>query len=182
MDLRLVVSIQTNHMCHVTSSQLRDYFFTYKVFSSLSPCWFFIRGGECRKPPRYVLYKCTYVPYDGTFGVSDQGQTLDVWQGEDPQIHHLIRQICKFTISSIRKKSNQKRYCRIWISTTILDHTDRNQRYFPSNTNLVRRSLVQDMDSFWRWQCANFYFLALLALQYAWLLARRLIDHFQIES
>ncbi len=33
----------------------------------------------CRKPPRYVPYKCTYVPYNGTFGTSDQGQTLDVW-------------------------------------------------------------------------------------------------------
>ncbi len=32
----------------------------------------------CRKPPRYVPYKCTYVPYDGTFGASDQGQMLDV--------------------------------------------------------------------------------------------------------
>ncbi len=80
----------------------------------------------CRKPPRYVPYKCTYVPYDGTFGTSDQGQMLDVWQGEDSQIHHLIQQICRFIISSIRKKSNQKRYRRIRISTTILDHTDRN--------------------------------------------------------
>ncbi len=34
--------------------------------------------GDCRKPSRYVLYKCTYVPYDGTFGMSNQGQTLDV--------------------------------------------------------------------------------------------------------
>ncbi len=33
---------------------------------------------ECRKPPSYVSYKCTYVPYDSTFGASDQGQTLDV--------------------------------------------------------------------------------------------------------
>jgi hypothetical protein len=32
----------------------------------------------CCKPPRVVLYKCTYVPYNGTFGTSDQGQTLDV--------------------------------------------------------------------------------------------------------
>jgi hypothetical protein len=32
----------------------------------------------CRKPPRDVPYKCTYVPYDGTFGEADQGQTLDV--------------------------------------------------------------------------------------------------------
>ncbi len=28
---------------------------------------------ECCKPPRYVPYKCTYVPYDGTFGASNQG-------------------------------------------------------------------------------------------------------------
>ncbi len=33
----------------------------------------------CHKPPRYVPYKCTYVPYNGTFGASDQGQMLDVW-------------------------------------------------------------------------------------------------------
>ncbi len=32
----------------------------------------------CRKPPRYVLYKGTFVPYDGTYGAPDQGQTLDV--------------------------------------------------------------------------------------------------------
>jgi hypothetical protein len=32
----------------------------------------------CCKLPRYVLYKCTYVPYDGTYGASDQGQMLDV--------------------------------------------------------------------------------------------------------
>jgi hypothetical protein len=80
----------------------------------------------CCKPPRYVPYKCIYVPYYGTFGASDQGQTLDVCQGEDSEIHHLIWQIHRLTISSIRKKSNQKRYCRIRISMTILDHMDRN--------------------------------------------------------
>ncbi len=58
-----------------------------------------------------------------------------------------------------------ERYCRIRISTTILDHTDRNQRYFWSNANLVRRSLVHDMNFsgigdvpthiFWHWLCAN---------------------------
>jgi hypothetical protein len=30
------------------------------------------------KPPRYVPYKYTYVQYDGTFGMSNQGQMLDV--------------------------------------------------------------------------------------------------------
>jgi hypothetical protein len=33
---------------------------------------------QCRKPPRYVPYKGTYVLYDGTYGASDQGQMLDV--------------------------------------------------------------------------------------------------------
>jgi hypothetical protein len=32
----------------------------------------------CRRPPRYVLYKGTYVPYDGTYSAPDQGRTLDV--------------------------------------------------------------------------------------------------------
>ncbi len=33
---------------------------------------------HCCKPPRDVPYKCTYVLYNGTFGASDQGQTLDM--------------------------------------------------------------------------------------------------------
>jgi hypothetical protein len=80
---------------------------------------------ECRTPPRYVPYKCTDVPYNGTFGASDQGQTLDVCQGEDSQIHHLIQQIHRFNISSNRKKLNHKKYCWIGISATILIHTDK---------------------------------------------------------
>ena len=56
----------------------------------------------CRKLPRYVLYKCTYVPYNGTFGAFNQGLMLDVWQDEDSQIHHLIRQIRRFNIWSGR--------------------------------------------------------------------------------
>ncbi len=97
-------------------------FLTHGIYQKFIPCYVW----NCHKPPRYVPYKCTYVPYDGTFGTSEQGQTLDVWQSEDSQIHHLIRQIHRFTISSVRKKLNQKRYRRIRISTTILDHTDRN--------------------------------------------------------
>jgi hypothetical protein len=34
--------------------------------------------GWCCKPTSYVPYKGTYVLYDGTFGVPDQGQTLDM--------------------------------------------------------------------------------------------------------
>ncbi len=37
IDLCLVVSIQTNHTCHFTSTQLRDYFFTNMVFSLIEP-------------------------------------------------------------------------------------------------------------------------------------------------
>ena len=33
-------------------------------------------------PPSYVLYKGIYVPYDGTFGVPDQGQTLDMQESQ----------------------------------------------------------------------------------------------------
>jgi hypothetical protein len=45
--------------------------------------WNKIRG--CRKPPRYVLYKGTYVPYDGTYGAPDQAQMLDVQEGQTAQ-------------------------------------------------------------------------------------------------
>ncbi len=47
-------------------------FLPIMFFSSSSPCWFFIRGGDWGKLPRKVSYKCT-------FGVSNQGQMLDVW-------------------------------------------------------------------------------------------------------
>ncbi len=47
----------------------------------LLDCWLLVwtKISSCRKPPRYVPYKGTYVPNDGTYGASDQGQTLDVW-------------------------------------------------------------------------------------------------------
>ncbi len=54
---------------------MRDYFFTYKVFFLIEPGWFFIHGGEWRKPSRKVLYK-------RTFGTPDQGQTLDMWESQ----------------------------------------------------------------------------------------------------
>ncbi len=39
--------------------QLRDHFFLIKVFYSLSPCWFFICGGEWHKP----IIHCTMQSY-----------------------------------------------------------------------------------------------------------------------
>jgi hypothetical protein len=40
------------------------------------------RSTSCHKPPRYVPYKGTYVSYDGTFGMPDQGQMLNVWESQ----------------------------------------------------------------------------------------------------
>ncbi len=70
-----VVSNQTSYTSHITSTHTRDYFFTYMVFFLIEPRWFFIGGGEWHKPPRKVLYW-------RTFGVPDQGQTLDVWESQ----------------------------------------------------------------------------------------------------
>ncbi len=48
-DLRLVVSIQSNHT-FTSFYSIERLFFSYKVFSSLSP-WFFSCEGECCRPP-----------------------------------------------------------------------------------------------------------------------------------
>jgi hypothetical protein len=88
----------------------------------------------CRRPSRYVPYKGTFVPYDGPFGASDQGQTLDVWGPHPDDANHMVKiprfvtLFSRFSDSiflSDRKKLNHG-YRRIRISTTILDHTDRN--------------------------------------------------------
>ncbi len=46
--------------------------------------WGWARSGvnKCRKLPGYVPYKGTYVPYDGIYGTPDQGQTLEVQEGQ----------------------------------------------------------------------------------------------------
>ncbi len=137
IDLCLVVSIQTNHMCHVTSTQLRDYFFTYKVFSSLSPCWFFICGGECRKSPRYVPYECTYVPYDGTFGASDQGQTLDMW-GWHPADVNAEYVLTPDVTTSPQKIPWTSQDISVGISADLWDHTGWIQGWIQFNGCSVR--------------------------------------------
>ena len=53
-----VVSNQTNHMCHITSTHTRDYFFTYVVFSLLSHADFsFVGASDVSRLERY----CTNV-------------------------------------------------------------------------------------------------------------------------
>ena len=97
---------------------------------------------RCCKPPSYVPYKGTYVPYDGTFGAPDQGQTLDVWG----DIQQMSTQRCQWH-SYVKKspsypgrKSCTNKDITGGISAMILDHTDRNQRYFRSIANPVRRT------------------------------------------
>jgi hypothetical protein len=46
IDLWLVVSIQTSHMYHFTSTQLRDYFFTYMVFFLIEPMLILYSWGQ----------------------------------------------------------------------------------------------------------------------------------------
>ena len=87
-DLRLmVVSIQTNcTWIHHSHSNERSFFYPIKVFFLIEPRWFFIRGGEWRKP---IL--CTVrIP---TFGAPGQGQTLDVYLRPDYWVRprHILR-------------------------------------------------------------------------------------------
>ncbi len=97
-------------------------------FPSLSPCWFFIRGSECRMLPSYVLYKGTYVPYKRTFGTPDQGQMLDVW-GSIQQMSTLRWRWHSYAEKSPPHpgmKSCTSKDIAKGISAMILDHTDRN--------------------------------------------------------
>ncbi len=41
--------LQTNHT-FTSLDSIERFFFSYKVFPSLSPCWFFICGGKCCRP------------------------------------------------------------------------------------------------------------------------------------
>ncbi len=100
--LRLLVSKLTT--C-VTSQALKweIIFLPIWFFSSLSPCWFFIRGGEWRKPPRKVSYK-------RTFGVPDQGQTLDVWHWHSADVNTEVAVTLGVTTSPWKDTLNTTRY------------------------------------------------------------------------
>jgi hypothetical protein len=96
----------------------------------------------CRKPLSYVPYKGTYVPYDGTFGAPDQGLTLDVWGGIQ-QMSTLRWRWHSYVEKSPPQpgmKSCTSKDIAGEISAMILDHTDRNQRYFRSIADPVRKT------------------------------------------
>ncbi len=91
-----ISSLNYIRKCRILTQIIGDTITAMKlsVFLNWTEIFFYAttrRQVPCCKPPRYVPYICTYVPYDGTFAVSNQGQMLDLWQGEDSQIHYLIR-------------------------------------------------------------------------------------------
>ena len=61
--------------CVTSLDSIERSFFFLIVFSSLSPCWFFIRGGKCCRP--IILH--TVQEY---FWRARQGQTQYVWWGQ----------------------------------------------------------------------------------------------------
>ncbi len=109
-------------MCQITSAHTRDYFFTCMVFFLIEPCWFFIRGGEWRKPPRKLLYTCT-------FGAPDQGQTLDVWESQTTEsalrwrtCHITPRHILELTLEVILEVILEYVLGIKTMTSSILDH------------------------------------------------------------
>jgi hypothetical protein len=103
-------------------------FFPIKVFSSLSPCWFFIHGGEWRKPPRKVSY-------NRTFGVPDQGQMLGVWESQTTEsaLRWQMRHITPHNILELTHEVILEHVLGIktmtWIESLILDHVARAYLY-----------------------------------------------------
>ncbi len=101
--LRLLVSKLTTR---VTSQALKwEIIFLpiWSFFSSLSSCWFYIRGGEWRMPPRKVSYKCT-------FGAPDQGQMLDVWYWHSADVNTEVAVTPGVTTSPRKDTLNTTRY------------------------------------------------------------------------
>ncbi len=92
---------------------------------------------RCRKPPRYVPYKCTYVPYNGTFGASDQGQMLDVW-GWHPADVNTELLVTPDVTSSLWKIPWTSQDISVGISADPLDHLGWIQGWIQFNGHSVR--------------------------------------------
>ncbi len=96
------------------------------------------REQACCKPPRYVLYKCTYLPYDGTFDASDQCQTLDVWGWHPADVNAELVVTPDVTTSS-RKIPWTSQDISVGISADLLDHTGWIQGWIQFNGCSVRQ-------------------------------------------
>jgi hypothetical protein len=78
-------------------------------------------SNKCCKLPRYVPYKCTYVPYGGTLGKSDQGQTLDVWVWHPADVNAEVAVTPDVTTSSWKIPWTSQDIS-VGISANLLDH------------------------------------------------------------
>ncbi len=137
--LMLVVNIQTNHTCHLTSTQLRYYFFTYKVFFLIDSS--FVGASVVS---RLDMYRTNVLMYHTMvlLACPTNGQTLDVW-GDIQQMSTL-----GWRQHSYVEKSPPQPGMKFWtgkginrgIRATILVHTVQNKRSFQANANPVRRT------------------------------------------
>ncbi len=103
LTLRLLVPKLTTRVTSQAIKHDRFFFYLHGFFSSLSPCWFFICGGEWRKPPRKVSYK-------HTFGAPDQGQMLEVWRWHSADVNTEVAVTPGVTTSSRKDTLNTTRY------------------------------------------------------------------------
>ncbi len=121
------------------------------VFFLIEPHWFFIRGGEWRKPPRKVSYK-------RTFGMPDQGQMLDVWESQTSESalrwwtrHIAPRHILELTLEVILEHVLGKRT----MTSLILDHVARAYLYLGINNGdkvmILFLVIVLELSQDWSW-------------------------------
>ncbi len=127
-------------MSHHKHSVERLFFYLYGFFSSLSPCWFFIPGGEWHKLPRKVSYK-------HAFGAPDQGQMLDVWCWHSADINTEVVVTSGVTISSRKDTLNITRYLRRNLCRSMRSH-ELDLRMHPVQLTSCTLTLVQNGGSF----------------------------------
>ncbi len=123
----------------------------------------FVCSTACRKLPRYVPYKCTYAPYNGTFGESDQGQMLDMW-GWHPAVVNAELVVTPDITTSLRKIPWTSQDISVGISADLLDHTGWIQGWIQFNSH---RMVCGFFLSWWGgppqsfersiWDCLGFY-------------------------
>ncbi len=115
-DLLLVVSMQTNHT-FTSFDSIERLYFSNKVFSSLSPWWFFICGGKCCRliilHTVQEFFWCTWQRSDAIHMIRQdhwvRSEVLSPTNHQDMkwQSHHII------TISSLGCRTAFLRRCSV---------------------------------------------------------------------
>ncbi len=135
---------------------MRDYFFLpIWCFFLIEPHWFFICGGKWHKLPRKELYK-------STFGMPDQGQTLDVWESQTTEsamrgrTHHIVpRHILELTLQVILEVILEHVLGIKTMTSLILDHVATAYLYLGINTGekvmILIVVIVLELSQDWSW-------------------------------